>query len=100
MRGLAYVNRGFGYTQRDISQVAGAIDAASEQLGVPDKDLTVYGDYSLWFAHPHLYHAAANSTLPYANQAQLFLCYDRPLPGHGMNPTDVFTAPTSGSTFH
>jgi hypothetical protein len=90
---LAYVNRGLGYRGRDIAQVADAIGAASDQLGIPDKDLEVYGDYSLWFAHPHSYHAAASSTLPYGQEAQLFLCYDRPLLSHGMNPGDVLYCP-------
>lgn len=90
---LAYVNRGLGYTEGDIAQVTVAISAASKRLGVPDGDLKVYGDYSLWFAHPHFYRSAARSTLRYADEAQLVTCYERPLLNYGMSPGDLYYCP-------
>lgn len=76
---LAYINRGLGYRKRGIQQISTAIDAASRKIGIRESDARVYGDYGLWFAHPHLYRAATAITLPYADEADLFVCYEQPL---------------------
>jgi hypothetical protein len=79
---LAKVNRGLGYSRQDIRQVSDAIGGASRQLGIADDQLRIYGDYGLWYAHPHLFRAASPGTLPYAEEADLYVCYERS-PEHG-----------------
>jgi hypothetical protein len=76
---LAYLNRNQGYRPKDIRQVSSAIQTAADHLGISDSQLKIYGDYSLWFAHPHYYEAASASTLANAQSADLYICYDRPI---------------------
>jgi hypothetical protein len=90
---LVYMNRGLGYRRQDIQQVSAAIDNASRQIGVTGNNLRVYGDYGLWFAQPHLYRGASSNTLRYADQANLFVCYEHPLATNGMVADHSFYCP-------
>jgi hypothetical protein len=87
---LVYMNRNQGYRFQDINQVAGLIRDAEQQLAIRDEDLRIYGDYALWFAHPHFYRAAAQTTTSDAKDADLYLCFAHPLQG---------TLPISEGTF-
>jgi hypothetical protein len=78
---LIYMNRNLGYRLQDIDQVAALIRDAERQLAIRDDDLRIYGDYALWFAHPHFYRAAAQTTILDAKDADLYLCFDHPLQG-------------------
>jgi hypothetical protein len=73
---LVYINREQGYRPQDIRQVSDAIASASQQLGISDSRLRIYGDYGLWFAHPHFYRAASITTLGHIHDADLYVCYD------------------------
>jgi hypothetical protein len=81
---LMRMNCGLGYRGQDIQQVSTAIDNASRQIGVTENDLRVYGDDGLWFAHPHFYRGAFSNTLRYADEANLFVCYEQPPTNNGM----------------
>jgi hypothetical protein len=73
---MAYVNRGHGYTESDIAEVSRAISSSARDLGLSPETVRIYGDYGLWFAHPDRYRAAAVSTIPEIQTADLYLCYD------------------------
>jgi hypothetical protein len=90
---LVYTTRNQAYRPKDIRQVADAIQNASRQLGIADDKLRIYGDYGLWFAHPHYYRAAAKSTMEEANDADLYLCYDHSLQMRAMSPESIFYCP-------
>jgi hypothetical protein len=90
---LAYLNRNQGYRINDIRQVSGAIRAASYRLGISDSQLRVYGDYSLWFAHPHHYEAASASTLGNAQDADLYICYEHPIQAGNLTPESMIYCP-------
>jgi hypothetical protein len=81
---LAYMNRAQGYRREDIQRVSVAISGASREIGVSENDLRIYGDYGLWFAHPHSFRAASPSTLRYADEANLFVCYEQFSANKGM----------------
>jgi hypothetical protein len=76
---LVYLNRSQGYRPQDIREVAGMIKDAERQLDVSDDNLRIYGDYGLWFAHPHFYRGAAQSTISNIQDADLYLCFDHPV---------------------
>jgi len=75
---LVYVNRDLALRSSDIESVSQAIQNASATLHLPDPNLRIYGDYRLWFAHPHFYRAAAGNTLDSIQGADLYLCYEKP----------------------
>jgi hypothetical protein len=75
---LVYLTRGQGYRASDIAQVSRAIQHAGRQLNLPDDRLRIYGDYRLWYAHPHFYRGAAVATRDSVREADLYLCFDAP----------------------
>ena len=89
----AYLNGDRGYRTEDIRQVSGTIATVSKQLGISDDAVKIYGDYGLWFAHPHLYEAATRNTVQDADRADLYLCYERSIQIEAFSPTDVFYCP-------
>lgn len=90
---LSYTNRGMGYRTKDIRQASQAIDGAEHAIGVADSDVRIYGDYGLWFAHPRFYRAASESTLTEIKDANLYLCYERPIEHGGMAATNTLFCP-------
>jgi hypothetical protein len=90
---LACTHRGFGYRAADIQQVSDAIDGASREIGLDPNQAKIYGEYSLWFAHPHFYRAASPGTLDYAGDADLFVCYEHPLPAKSMAANHMLYCP-------
>jgi hypothetical protein len=90
---LAYTNRGMGYRRQDIRQASQAIDGAARAMGVADGDLRIYGDYGLWFAHPHFYRAASDRTLAEIHDANLYVCYERPVQYGEMAATNTLSCP-------
>jgi hypothetical protein len=75
---LAHLTRNLGYRPADIAEASQAIQRAETTLHIPDDRLRIYGDYRLWFAHPHFYQAAAESTTPEVRDADLYLCFNHP----------------------
>jgi hypothetical protein len=75
---LLYLTRGQGYRAAEIAQVSQAIAHAAQQLNLPDDRLRIYGDYRLWYAHPHFYRGAAEVTRGSVHDADLYLCFDAP----------------------
>ena len=73
---LAYLTRHVALRSNDMAQVSDAVHRAEQSLGLADEKVQIYGDYRLWFAHPHFYHAGAQGTLPLADRADLFVCYN------------------------
>jgi hypothetical protein len=80
---LAFLNRGHGYRNSDIALVSSAISKTAKTLGLNEDNVRVYGDYTLWFAHPKNYRAASTSTIPEIQQADIYLCYPHPIESHG-----------------
>jgi hypothetical protein len=93
---LAYMNRNQGYRPQDIRQVADLIQGAASQLSIKNEDIKIYGDYGLWFAHPHFYRAASQFTISNVRDADIYLCYDRPIPGVPVIPESMFHCPDIG----
>ena len=73
---LAYINRGEGYRTADIRKISDVIHSIADEQNFNDADIRIYGDYGLWFAHPHNYIAASVSTLNNIHDADLYLCFD------------------------
>jgi hypothetical protein len=90
---LAYTNRNLGYRERDFAEVSNTIENAAREIGVGPDDLRVYGDYGLWLAHPHFYRAASPNTLQFANEADLFVCYQAPPSSGKMLANDMLYCP-------
>ena len=78
---LAHLNRGQGYRDSDIAKVTTMIHQAEQTLGMNDADVHLFGDYTLWFAHPRNFVAASGNNAPYAGSADLLLCYRQRPPG-------------------
>lgn len=89
--GLTYLSQGRGYRAADIQAVSAAIQSAAAQLQIPDGHLRIYGDYRLWYAHPHLYRAASEYTLPRVSDADLYLCFDHQPDIVAMTPQYMLT---------
>jgi hypothetical protein len=87
---LAYLNRGKGYSTTDIHQVSDTIQQIARDRGVEAAKLRVYGDYSLWFAHPGNYRAASFSTADKIQDADLYLCFDRSFDIAALQPLNMF----------
>ncbi|SNS23734.1 hypothetical protein SAMN05421770_101115 [Granulicella rosea] len=90
---LFHLTQGQGFRARDIQTVHAAVETAAGQLGLNDRDLRIYGDYRLWFAHPQRYVAAAESTMSEAGNANLYLCFDRPPESPELAPRQVLYCP-------
>ncbi len=73
------INRHQGYDGQDIDSVRHAIRNAQASMHLPDDKTHIYGDYGLWFAHPHNYVAAATSTQDSLPKSNLVLCYQAPI---------------------
>jgi hypothetical protein len=71
-----FLNWGYGYRPSDIAGVSAAISESAREIGQDEKNMAIYGDYSLWFAHPDRYRAAAVNTIPEIQNADLYLCYE------------------------
>lgn len=90
---LMYMNRNQGYRLWEIQKASRSIRDASQQLGIRDEQLRIYGDYGLWFAHPHFYRAASMTTTDYIQDADLYLCYDSWSAMKGLAPAHMFYCP-------
>ena len=90
---LVLINWNRGYSSADMARITKAIDGAARTQGISDDTLRVYGDYRLWFAHPHFYRSAAESTAVDAANADLYLCYDTPPEPPSMEPKTLFYCP-------
>ena len=90
---LAYVNRGQGYRTADIREVSDAIRSIADEQKIADEKLRIYGDYGLWFAHPHNYTAASASTLSTIHDADLYLCFNHSAPIVELQPRSMLFCP-------
>lgn len=83
---LYKINRQEGFRPQEFAAVRQRITESELALGVPDSQLQICGDYSLWFAHPQNY-----STCQIRWQKErlytsnLFLCFDGPLQPNGLS---------------
>jgi hypothetical protein len=90
---VAHLSRHLGVRSSDVAEVSQAIQTASATLQIPDPALRIYGDYRLWFAHPHFYRAAAANTLSHIQDADLYLCYDAPPQKGLLEPASLLYCP-------
>jgi hypothetical protein len=90
---LSYLNRNQGYRSQDVRQVADMIKDAERQLDLRDDDLRLYGDYGLWFAHPHFYRGAALSTISNIQDSDLYLCFEHPIQSFPPMQKSMFYCP-------
>jgi hypothetical protein len=92
---LYWINRNEGWRSSDLHEVEIAIHGAENTLHKTDANTTVYGDYTLWFAHPQRFYAADGNTVTEMGNADVYLCFDQPLmkPGYvapgGFNCADL-----------
>ena len=90
---LAYINRGEGYRTADILKVSDAIQSIADEQKIDDAKMQIYGDYGLWFAHPHNYMAASCQTLNSIHDADLYLCFNHPASIVELQPRYMFLCP-------
>ncbi len=83
---LLRLTRGLGYTAADIRVVTDRIATLAGERGVDDRTLHIYGDYRLWFAHPHFFRASTWGTTGDMKESDLFLCYDSPPQPSSLEP--------------
>jgi hypothetical protein len=81
---LLYINRHEGYDRQDIASVSRAISSARTSMHVSDDQVQVYGEYSLWYAHPRNYVSNGPWTHDSVLKADVLLCYDSPIEGYGL----------------
>jgi hypothetical protein len=86
---VTFLNRGRGYRDEEFARVSRAISEAAREKGVSDNKARIYGDYGLWFAHPTGYRAAAQNTLSKIQDADVYVCYDRPIEPRGFVPAGM-----------
>jgi len=91
---LIHLTWHLGYRSSDVAKVTQAIGMAAHQLNLQEDTLRIYGDYRLWFAHPHLYEAAAPSTSPDIRKADLYICYNSSPQPASLEPSHIFYCPT------
>jgi hypothetical protein len=53
-------------------------------MHVSDDQVQVYGEYSLWYAHPRNYVSNGPWTHDSVLKADVLLCYDSPIEGYGL----------------
>jgi hypothetical protein len=82
---LYHANRHEGFRAQDFAGVRERISASEIELGVPDSQTNICGDYSLWFAHPQDYHVCSTSRMDAMEAANLYLCFDAPLETGGLS---------------
>ena len=68
-------------SQHEQSEVSVAIDRAAALIGKPSEQLKIVGNYTLWFAHPHLFVNINRLivTPVMLRNADLILCFDQPV---------------------
>jgi hypothetical protein len=81
---LLYINRNEGYNRQDLASVSHSISDAQNAMHLQDYQLHIYGDYSLWFAHPRNYASNIPETQKWLGTSNVVLCYDAPIEGHGL----------------
>jgi hypothetical protein len=91
---LFHLTRNEGFRAEDIATVSNAIASSERQLAIPDDSLRIYGDYRLWYAHPHFYRSSAQSTAALAADADLYLCFDHAPQPEVLAPVAIFYCPT------
>lgn len=90
---LFTLTRHLGYRSADIAAVSQAIQAAAQTLHTPDANLRIYGDYRVYFAHPHLYTSASGMTMSSVSDADLYLCFDQAPQPASLEPIYVVYCP-------
>ena len=88
-----HFNRYEGYNNQDLNAVRQEIAKAEASLHVPDDQVRIYGDYGLWFSHPHNYVAAATSTRDSLPAASVILCYSGPIQSAALTQPDLLYCP-------
>ena len=78
---LARLNRGQGFRAADIARVSALIAQGEQSIGMNDADVHVFGEYSVWYAHPHYFVAGGDNNPAYVPGADLLLCYRQRPPG-------------------
>ena len=78
---LAHLNRGQGYREADLAKVSAMIAEGERSLGIDDGNTHLFGDYSLWYAHPRNFVPSGDNNVAYAASADLLLCYRQRPPG-------------------
>lgn len=86
---LIRMNHGEGWRTSDLHAMSQAIDLAKADIHKADPH--IYGDYTVWFAHPRYFEAAGFLTQADAAKADIYLCFDRPLMPPGWVSPDTPT---------
>ncbi len=82
---LAYLNRGQGYRENDMRRVSAIIQSGEQEIRMSDREVRIFGDYTVWFAHPNNFIPASYANAGLASQSDLLLCY-RQLPSGASQP--------------
>ncbi len=82
---LYHANLHEGFEARDFAGVRQRISESENELRISDNQTNICGDYALWFAHPHEYHACSASRMDTLKAANLYLCFDAPLETSGLS---------------
>jgi hypothetical protein len=90
---MLHINLHEGYENRDIDSVKHAIIDAQASMHLPDDQVRIYGDYGLWFSHPHNYVAAATSTQDSLAKSNIVLCYPAPIQSASLTQAGLLYCP-------
>lgn len=90
---MSYINRYEGYDNRDIDLVKRAIIKAQASMHLSDDQVRIYGDYGLWFSHPHNYVAAATTTRDSLAKSNIVLCYPGPIQSASLTQVGLLYCP-------
>jgi hypothetical protein len=90
---MFHINRHEGYDNRDIDSVKRAIITAQATMHLPNDQVRIYGDYGLWFSHPHNYVAADVSTRNSIAKSNVVLCYPAPIQSAALTQPGLLYCP-------
>lgn len=86
---LYRVNLHEGFDSQDIARVRERIAESADLLQIPNEQMHVCGDYSLWFAHPQYYSACFDTRQGSERfAANLYFCFNEPLMKGGLSSKD------------
>jgi hypothetical protein len=81
---LLFINRHEAYHRQDIASVSLAIADVQTSMHLSDDQVRIFGDYSLWYAHPRNYVSNGPWTHDSLPKSNIVLCYDEPIEGYGL----------------
>lgn len=77
-----------GFDTRDLEQVQQMINLVASDRAIRADLVHITGDHSLWYAHPVNYRGTFTGNASSLTDANIYLCFDRPLMPGGLSAYD------------